>query len=282
MKSRVERKVMDDVYKEIFSRNIGFFTESEQEKLRGAAIAIAGVGGIGGLLAERLIRLGVGHLKITDPENFEVSNLNRQFCSSMPNIGSNKAEVVFSQIKGINPQARIDWNKTGIKTQDDAEYFLNDCDLIIDAMDFGLFKQAVLLQREARRRGIYYLFASAVGFGALVVVFAPGGMTLEEYDGLPADIDLSSEEELKVSIERICPVIPTYAIPASEEAEKIVQEIISGRRGAPTNSIGVGLASIISANEAMNILLKKRDICVAPQYTYIDLIDRKFLVGTIS
>jgi len=280
MKSQVELKVMDDLYKEIFSRNIGFFTESEQEKLQRATIAIAGVGGIGGLLSERLIRLGVGCLKIADPENFEVSNLNRQFSSSIPNLGSNKAEVVFSQIKDINPQARIDWNKTGIKTQDDAEFFLNGCDLIIDAMDFGLFKQAVLLQREARRRGIYYLFASAVGFGALVVVFAPDGMTLEEYNGLPADTDLNNEEELKVSIERICPVIPTYAIPASEEAERIVREIISGKRGAPTNSIGVGLASILSANEAMNILLKKRDICVAPQYTYIDLIERKFLVDT--
>jgi hypothetical protein len=40
MKSRVELKVMDDLYKEIFSRNIGFFTESEQEKLQGYTITI--------------------------------------------------------------------------------------------------------------------------------------------------------------------------------------------------------------------------------------------------
>jgi hypothetical protein len=35
MESRVELQVVDDLYKGIFSRNIGFFTEYEQEKLRG-------------------------------------------------------------------------------------------------------------------------------------------------------------------------------------------------------------------------------------------------------
>lgn len=57
---------MDKLYSEIYARNIGIFTEAEQDKLRHSTIAIAGVGGVGGLLAERLIRLGVGRLKITD------------------------------------------------------------------------------------------------------------------------------------------------------------------------------------------------------------------------
>ena len=61
---------MDDLYRSIFSRNIGFFTESEQEKLRRSTIGIAGMGGVGGLLAERLTRLGIGQLKILDPGDF--------------------------------------------------------------------------------------------------------------------------------------------------------------------------------------------------------------------
>jgi len=47
---------MDNLYKAIFSRNVGLFTESEQDKLQTSTIAIAGMGGVGGLLAERLIR----------------------------------------------------------------------------------------------------------------------------------------------------------------------------------------------------------------------------------
>jgi hypothetical protein len=66
-----------------------------------------------------------------------------------------------------------------------------------------------------------------------------------------------------------------------DEAEAIVQEIIAGEKPAPTNCIGVGLASILAANEAVNLLLSKRDIVSAPQYTYVDLVDRRFVVGSV-
>ena len=279
-KGNIGQGAMDDLYKSIFSRNIGFFTESEQEKLRRSTVAIAGVGGIGGLLAERLIRLGIGHLKIIDPGTFEHSNLNRQFGSSTLNLGKNKAEEVFRQIKDINPQATIQYSATGIKTKKDADFFMSDCDLVVDAIDFGLFRESFFLQRAARQMGIYYVLASAIGFGALVVIFDPNGLTLEEYDNLSPDIDLDSAEEIAVPFERICPVIPSYAIAMSAEAELIIRQIISGERGGTTTSIGVGLASMLAANEALNVILRKRDIASAPHYTYVDLLDRKFLVGT--
>lgn len=279
-KGNIGQGAMDDLYKSIFSRNIGFFTESEQEKLRRSTIAIAGMGGVGGLLVERLTRLGVGQLKILDPETFEQSNLNRQFGSSMLNLGQNRAEAVFKQTKDINPQARIQYSKTSIKTEDDAGLFVSGCDLVVDEMDFGLFKESIFLQRAARRRGIYYMFALDIGFGALVVIFDPNGLTLEEYDKLPPDVNLEDAQELRVPLERICPVIPSYSAPASDEADMIMSEVLAGDRPAPTNSIGVGLASILAAIEATNILLRKRDIPSAPQYTYVDLLDRKFLVGT--
>lgn len=276
---------MDNPYKRIFSRNIGILTESEQDKLRDSTIAIAGAGGVGGLLAERLVRLGVGHLKIIDPEAFEESNLNRQFSSSMLNLGKNKAEAVFMQIKDINPEANIYYNKSSIKTESDAHLLVQDCDLVIDEMDFGLFKESILLQRAARQRGVYYIFTSAIGFGALIAIFDPEGCTLEEYNKLPRDIDLNDVDQLTVPLDRICPVIPSYFtgdIMQEQEMVDVMQEIVSGKRPGPTISIGVGLASILAANEAVNIILRRRDIATAPKYTYIDLLDRTFIVGTMS
>jgi molybdopterin/thiamine biosynthesis adenylyltransferase len=274
-------EAMADLYRSIFSRNIGFFSEAEQEKLRGSTIAISGMGGVGGLLAERLTRLGIGRLKILDPDTFEQSNLNRQFGSSMLNLGQNRAEAVFEQTKDINPQAQIQYSKASIRTENDASLFVAGCDLVVDEMDFGLFKESIFLQRAARRVGIYYMFAVDIGFGALVVVFDPNGLTLEEYDKLPPDVNLESAPELRVPLERICPIMPSYAVPDSDEANKILCEVLAGDRPAPTNSIGVGLASILAAVEAINILLRKRDIVSAPQYTYVDLVDRKFLVNNI-
>lgn len=267
---------MDNLYQRIFSRNIGIFTESEQDKLRDSTIAIAGTGGVGGLLAERLIRLGVGQLKIVDPEVFEESNLNRQFSSSMLNLGENKAETVFTQIKDINPQAKVYYSKTGITTENDASLLVRDCDVVIDEMDFALFRESILLQRAARRSGIYYIFASAIGFGALIAIFDPEGFTLEEYDNLPRNVDLNDIGQPTIPLERICPVIPSYT------TVDIIQEIVSGKRPPPTTSICTGLASVLAAHEAINIILQRRDIAKAPKYTYIDLLDRKFIVGTIS
>jgi molybdopterin/thiamine biosynthesis adenylyltransferase len=247
---------MDDLYKEIFSRNIGFLLDADQEKLRRSTVGVAGVGGVGGLLAERLLRLGIGHLKITDPGDFEHSNINRQFCSSMNTLG-----VIYSQLRDINPMAVIDWSSKGIVTQEDADLFVSGCDVIVDEMDFGLFKEAIYLQRAARTSGLYYMFVSAIGFGSLSVIFDPGGLTLEEYNNLDQDIDISNFVDINVPLERICPVIPSYALSVPTE---IVEEILTA-----------------DANEVANILLEKRDVTCAPKYTYIDLVDRQFIVGTV-
>lgn len=242
-----------------------------------STVAIAGVGGVGGLLAERLIRLGIGHLKITDPGVFEESNLNRQFGSSLCNIGQNKAEVVYTLLRDINPQAQIDWDNKGIVTTDDACSFTKDCDLVIDEMDFGLYRESIHLQRAARDRGIYYAFASAPGFGAMVMMFDPRGLTLEEYNYLPPNVNLNDLEEIDVPLERVAPVIPSYANKFSPD---IIEEIISGERPGPTTSIGTGLASVLTANETIKVILKRQDIVKIPQYIYVDLMDRRFIVGS--
>lgn len=267
---------MADLYGEIFRRNIGFLTESEQERLRNATVGITGVGGVGGLLAERMIRLGVGHLKITDPGDFELSNMNRQLFSSMASVGRNKAEVVSAHLKEINPEAGIEFDRQGIRTQEDADAFVAGCDVLADLMDFGLFREAIYLQRAARREGIYYLFAGTIGFGGLVVVFDPKGMTLEEYNLLEIDAELDTVSQPEIPLDRVCPVMPSYA---SAVPKKLADEILLGERPLPTNSVGVGMASLLVANEAVNILLCKRSIPVAPEYTYADLMDRRFVVG---
>ena len=270
---------MNDLYREIFSRNIGFFTEDDQEKLQSSTIAIVGMGGVGGLLAERLIRLGIGNLRLFDADDFELSNLNRHFCSSILNVGQNKAEVVSNQLRDINPCATIYHSKFSIKTQSDADSIVSGCDLVIDEMDFGMFRESIFLQRAARQRGIYYLFACDIGFGAVAVAFDPKGLTLEEYDRLEPNTDLDKVDEIAVPVDSVCPILPSYiaSIP-----ETIMQEIISGVRPGTTNSIGVGLAVILAANEATNILLNKRTVVSAPQYTYVDLVDQRFVIGTIA
>lgn len=270
---------MEDEYGEIFSRNIGILKQSDQDKLRKSSIAVAGLGGVGGLVAERLIRLGIGKLTVADPGGFEKNNLNRQLYSSMSNLNLNKAEVVSAYLKDINPYAKINWGQTGIKNENDANLFVNDCDIVIDEMDMGLFKESILLQRAARRKGIYYMFSVAYGFGALIAVFDPGGTTLEEYNGLSPSLDIDDVQKPVVSFEKIMPVIPSYATEA--DLHTIYKMHIGELPGSAT-SIGAGLAAILASNETVNIILKKRRTITAPQYIYLDLLDQKFEVRVMS
>ena len=73
--------------------------------------------------------------------------------------------------------------------------------------------------------------------------------------------------------------MPSYA-PA--DAAETIQKTLDGQMPVPVTSIGAGLASILAANEAINIILKKREIASAPKYIYIDLLDQQFVVGIVS
>jgi hypothetical protein len=112
----------------------------------------------------------------------------------------------------------------------------------------------------------------------MVMIFDPHGLTLEEYDQLPPDVDLDNIEEVKVPLGRALPVLPSYAPKLTDEG---FQKVMSGERPSPTLSIGAGLASIMVASEAVNIILKRRDIVTAPRYVHVDLLDRQSTIGTV-
>ena len=64
-------------YAEMTTRNIGFVSPAEQERLRKATVFVCGTGGMGGACLLALARIGVGHLIIADIDSFDVSNLNQ-------------------------------------------------------------------------------------------------------------------------------------------------------------------------------------------------------------
>jgi len=70
----------------------------------------------------------------------------------MNTLDQNKAEVVYQQLKDINPDAEIIYDKVGISDESSANKFIHDADMIIDEMDFGMFKQSIRLQRRPGNR----------------------------------------------------------------------------------------------------------------------------------
>jgi len=77
------------------------------ERLRGAHILLAGLGGVGSYAAEALARAGIGQLTIADHDQIAASNLNRQLCALHSTLGQDKAAIMAERIIDINPDCRL-------------------------------------------------------------------------------------------------------------------------------------------------------------------------------
>jgi tRNA A37 threonylcarbamoyladenosine dehydratase len=77
------------------------------DRLRGAHILLAGLGGVGSYAAEALARAGIGRLTIADHDRVAASNLNRQLCALGSTMGRSKAAIMAERILDINPDCRL-------------------------------------------------------------------------------------------------------------------------------------------------------------------------------
>jgi tRNA A37 threonylcarbamoyladenosine dehydratase len=89
------------------SRTAMLLGEEAVQKLAGARVAIFGVGGVGGFVAEALARAGVGAIDLIDSDTVSVSNLNRQIIALHSTVGRLKVEVMAERILDINPDCRV-------------------------------------------------------------------------------------------------------------------------------------------------------------------------------
>ncbi|MGV8894365.1 MAG: ThiF family adenylyltransferase [Burkholderiaceae bacterium] len=165
-----------------------------QEKLSNAVVGVAGVGGIGGAVAVGLARLGVRHIKVADPDSFEITNINRQLGACLENVGKNKAIVVGEEVYGLAGDVTVEIYPEGIQKHT-AEAFVSGCDLVLDQMDFYSIGERYALHRAFRKsdRAKAMLASSVVGWGANIYKFTRDGLTLEDFYDIPEDAEMTPE-----------------------------------------------------------------------------------------
>ncbi len=117
------------------------------EQLTQARVILFGVGGVGGWCAEALVRSGIGHLTIVDPDNVDVTNINRQLPATTKTVGRPKVEVLRERLLEINPLCEV------IALQEryslGADFQLSSYDVIIDAIDSLTDKANLILEASA-------------------------------------------------------------------------------------------------------------------------------------
>lgn len=109
--------------------------EDAINKLKNSAVAVFGIGGVGGYTVEALARCGVGRLDLIDSDTIDITNLNRQIYALNSTIGMDKVEVAKKRILDINPNIKVNTYKTFYLPENANKFDLSKYDYIVDAVD---------------------------------------------------------------------------------------------------------------------------------------------------
>ena len=247
-------------YEEAFSRNIGWLTRQEQDTLRQKRVAIAGLGGVGGVHLLTLCRLGVGNFNLADFDTFDLANFNRQAGATVSTLGLGKLEVMTRQAKDINPELEIRGFAEGVQTSN-LEAFLDGVDLYVDGLDFFAFGARRAVFAACAARGIPAVTAAPLGMGAAVLNFLPGGMRFEEYfrfdDGPEAEMPL-----------RFLLGLAPARLQMDYLADPTAVDL-ANRKG-PSTGMACQLCAGVAATEALKILLGRGPVRAAPRAYHFD------------
>ncbi len=119
----------------IFSRTEMLMGAEAMERLRRTRVVVFGLGGVGSWCAEALVRSGVGHLTMVDPDYVDVTNINRQLPALSSTLGRPKVEVLRERFLDINPEAEIVSRQERFTADTAASFEIEKFDYVIDAID---------------------------------------------------------------------------------------------------------------------------------------------------
>lgn len=254
-------------YEAAFSRNIGWLTTTEQQAIRKRRIAIAGMGGVGGVHLLTLARLGVGSFSLADFDTFALPNFNRQAGASMSTLDTSKLASMAAMASDINPELELRLFDDGV-TSGNINQFLEGVDLYVDGLDFFAFEARSMVFAECAKRKIPAITAAPIGMGAAVLVFAPGGMSFEDYFAWSGQDENEKALRFVVGLTPTAPHRPYLVDPTAVN--------LSEHR-TPSTIMACQMCAGMAATEALKILLKRGPVRSAPHATHFDAYRQKLV-----
>ncbi|AWM36302.1 putative adenylyltransferase/sulfurtransferase MoeZ [Gemmata obscuriglobus] len=212
---------------ERYSRQMRFpgLGKGGQEKLLASRVTLCGCGALGTVLANTLVRAGVGFVRVIDRDFVEPSNLQRQVLFDESDVTSNlpKAEAAATKLRAINSSVTVepivaDINRTNI------EDFCDGADLILDGSDN--FEIRYLINDVAFKHGKPWVYGGAVGSQGMSMTIIPGETPCLRcvFEAAPAPGETGTCETAGV-------LGPAVAIVASYQATEAIK-LLSGNKAA--------------------------------------------------
>ena len=252
-------------YGSAYSRNIGWVTLAEQQTMRKARIAIAGLGGVGGAHLLTLARLGISNFNIADFDDFDVHNINRQAGAFMPYMGQPKIDTVARLASDINPDIDLRLFPQGVQP-DNVDEFLRDVDVYVDGLDFFALPARRMVFAKCREKGIPALTAAPLGMGVAFLYFSPTGMSFEDYFKVKGH---EPQEQYARFIAGLSPAMLNRDYLVAPEAVNFQE-----KRG-PSTIMACDLCAGVMGTSVLKVLLGRGDIKAAPWGMQFDAYHQK-------
>lgn len=131
------------------------------EKLRNAAVAVFGLGGVGSYVAEALARAGVGTLALIDDDRICLTNINRQIIALHSTVGKQKVDAMAERIFDINPKCRVEKHQCFYTPENADEFDLTRYSYVVDAVDMVSAKLELAVR--AARAGVPMISCMGAG-----------------------------------------------------------------------------------------------------------------------
>lgn len=219
------------------------------DRLSRAAVAVFGIGGVGGHATEALARSGVGRFLLVDNDRVALSNLNRQLIATQDTVGKYKTEVMKERILSINPNAVVETRECFYLPENADEFDLGSYDYVIDAVDTVAAKLELAVRCD--RLGVPIISSMGAGNKLDPTKF----VVTDIYKTSVCPLARVMRRELKARGIRKLKVV--YS---TEEARKPIEGLLSeeekGSRRAVPGSIAFvpSVAGLIAAGEAVREL----------------------------
>jgi adenylyltransferase/sulfurtransferase len=144
-----------------------------QERIGKSRVTVCGCGALGTVLANHLVRAGVGFVRIVDRDFVEVSNLQRQVLFDESDVTNNmpKAVAAANKLRAVNSAITIEPVVADIDRTNVLD-LCRDADVIVDGTDN--FEVRYTINDAAVKLGKPWVFGGAVGTEGQTMTIVPG------------------------------------------------------------------------------------------------------------
>ncbi len=147
--------------------------EAGQQRLATSRALVCGCGALGSVIANTLVRAGVGYVRIVDRDFLELNNLQRQVLFDEADVAADlpKSVAAAAKLRQINSQVTIDPVVADVGPENILE-LAADCDVIVDGTDN--FETRFLLNDAAIQLAKPWVYGGCLGAEGQTMTIIPG------------------------------------------------------------------------------------------------------------